>query len=116
MIITLVPQRRDGSLSLEKHGDTLTINGEAFDFAPLPDGGTLPASAIASDFVVGDVRRVDGLLSITLVLPHGPNPSEAVAFPEPIEWPADGVIAVPFDPEPEPEEFDMPEEPEEEEV
>lgn len=95
MRISFSPQRRDGVLHLSKAGDVLTINGQPFDFSPLPEGGELPAEAVTSDLVAGKVRRVDGLVEITLILPHGPNPSYAVAFPEPVTATADGPIGVP---------------------
>src|SRR5690606_21239084 len=63
-------------------GDILTLNGVPFDFGPLPDGATLPSEAIDSEWIVGPVSRIDGELHLTLRLPHGPNPSQAVAFPE----------------------------------
>lgn len=111
MQITLSPVRLDETLTASLTGDTLTLNGETFDFSALPEGGTLPAEAIVSDWIVGPVSRVNGELHLTLRLPHGPNPSRAVAFPEPIKVTEDGPIALPFDPVPEPEPLpDMPEE------
>lgn len=101
MHITLSPVRLDETLIASRAGDVLTLNGEAFDFTQLPEGGTLPAEAIASDWIVGPVSRISGELHLTLRLPHGPNPSQAVAFPEPIHVAEDGPIALPFDPEPE---------------
>lgn len=98
MRISLAPQRRDETLALERSGDTLVINGEAFDFSYLPEGGTLPHGAVASDFVFGAVSRVGGAVTLTLILPHGPNPSGAVAFPDPIVEPGDGPIELPVDP------------------
>lgn len=95
MIINLSPQRSDETLSVIKSGDVLTINGEAFDFSPLPDGAELPATAVASAFVIGTVRRVDGDLEITLKLPHGANPPAHIAFPDPIIDPPDGPISLP---------------------
>jgi len=83
-------------------GDVLTINNEPFDFTQLPTGATLPADAIGSDYFAGPVDRIAGELHLTLKLPTGPNPSRAVAFPEPITA-VDGPVAIPFDPEPEPE-------------
>lgn len=103
MHITLSPIRLDETLTATLAGDVLTLNGEAFDFGPLPEGATLPAEAIDSPWIVGPVSRVDGELHLTLRLPHGPNPSEAVAFPEPVTVTENGLIALPFDPEPEPE-------------
>lgn len=99
MKITLIPQRRDGALSLSKAGDVLTINGEAIDFAGLPDGATVPNGAVLSNWIEGEVRRVAGELELTLILPIGPTPSLAVAFPAPILNPDDGVIVLPSDEE-----------------
>lgn len=101
MQIKLSPQRRDDNLTATLAGDVLTLNGVELDFSPLPEGATLPAEAIDSDWIVGPVSRIDGDLHLTLRLPHGPNPSQAVAFPDPIYVTEDGPIALPFDPEPE---------------
>ena len=97
MHITLIPQRRDDSLTVIKQGDTLTINGIAYDFSVIPDGATLPASAVDCEYITGNVERINGVLHISLILPHGPNPSQAVAFPAPIINPADGVLELPND-------------------
>lgn len=102
MRITLSPVRMDETLTATLIGDVLTLNGEAFDFSQLPEGGTLPAEAIVSHWITGTVSRINGELHLTLRLPHGPNPSQAVAFPEPIHVTENGPIALPFDPEPEP--------------
>lgn len=95
MHITLSPQRRDDTLTVIKSGDTLTINGIAYDFAPLPDGATLPPEAIGCQWIVGPVERVGGELHISLLLPHGPNPPKHVAFPLPIINPPDGELELP---------------------
>ena len=95
MKINLSPQRRDDTLTVTKQGATLTINGTAYDFSQLPDGGTLPADAVDSEFVIGSVDRVNGELELTLLLPHGPNASEAARFPQPIINPADGEVELP---------------------
>lgn len=100
MKINLYPQRRDDRIELVKQGDALIVNGIRFDFAQLPEGATLPANAIASELFCGPVDRVGGELIINLILPHGSNPSQDVAFPEPIVVNSDGPIAVPRDPEP----------------
>ena len=95
MKIYLSPQRRDDTLTVTKHGDVLTINGTEYDFSQLSDGGTLPADAVDSEYVIGSVNRVNGELELTLLLPHGPNASEAARFPEPIIDPADGEVELP---------------------
>ena len=95
MKINLSPQRRDDTLTITKQGDVLTINGTAYDFTDLPDGGTLPADAVDCEYVFGSVDRVDGEIELTLLLPHGPNATEAARFPEPIIDPADGEVELP---------------------
>lgn len=102
MQINLSPVRMDETLDVSKAGDKIVINGQLFDFTQLPEGATLPAEAIDSEHFVGPVERINGELHLTLRLPHGPNPSQAVAFPEPIHVTEDGPIELPFDPEPEP--------------
>ena len=101
MKIKLSPMRLDETLTASLTGDVLTLNGETFDFTQLPEGATLPAEAIDSDWIVGPVSRIDGELHLTLRLPHGPNPSQAVAFPAPLTVLGDGPIPLPFDSEPE---------------
>lgn len=95
MIIKWNPQRRDDVLKVVKQGDKLIVNGVEYDFTSIPDGATLPAEAIDSDLFSGPVERVDGELIVTLTLPHGPNPSNSVAFPTPITVTEDGPVALP---------------------
>ena len=94
MHITFSPQLRP-PVVYSRAGDILTIDGEAFDFTNLPDGATLPASAISSDMVVGDVSRIDGVLHLTLILPHGTNAPEATRFPEPLTLAGNGLVTLP---------------------
>ncbi|SEJ31511.1 hypothetical protein SAMN04244572_03509 [Azotobacter beijerinckii] len=95
MRINFSPVRSDMALTATKSGDILTVNGAAFDFSQLPDGATLPAEAIGSPLFCGPVERVGGELHVTLLLPHGPNPSQAQAFPQPVIVTADGQIPLP---------------------
>ena len=104
MKITLSPTRSDKTLTASRDGDTLTLNGEEFDFSPLEEGEALPADAIDSEWITGDVTRTDGVLHITLRLPHGANAPEEARFPETIIDPPDGEIALPMHSMPEPEE------------
>lgn len=101
MKISLSPQRRDDTLTVEKNGDRLRINDELFNFGPLPDGATIPAGVTPCDWIVGPVSRINGEINLTLILPTGANPSKAVAFPSPLINPPDGILALPFDPVPE---------------
>ncbi|WP_062116624.1 hypothetical protein [Collimonas pratensis] len=95
MIITLSPQRREDALVVSVSGDALTINDEVFDFSVVPDGAELPADAIACGFITGSVERIAGVLHLTLVLPHGADPSPHIAFPTPIINPPDGLLEFP---------------------
>lgn len=98
MKITLSPTRSDARLVVAKRGDVLTINGEAFDLSVIPEGATLPASAVATPWLVGPIHRQGGELELTLILPHGPKPTQAQAFPEPLLDPPDGLLDLPRDP------------------
>jgi hypothetical protein len=115
MHISFSPQRVDGAMTVIKDGDKLRINGELFSFISLPDGATLPAGEVPCEWIAGPVDRIDGEIHLTLILPHGPNPSQAVAFPEPLINPPDGELAIPFDPPPPPEPDPVDPEPEDEE-
>lgn len=95
MKIHLQPQRSDDALELSRHGDTLTINGHSFDFSVIPDGATLPAEAIDCGWIAGDIERIDGVLHITLLLPHGPDASDAARFPKSIMNPINGLVELP---------------------
>jgi len=95
MQITLSPMRRTARLSLSRSGDTLTINGEDFDFSPLPEGATLPAEAIASDWFAGPVERTGGTLRLTLALPHGADAPQETLFPAPLALTGDGPVRLP---------------------
>ncbi|GHC41733.1 hypothetical protein GCM10007291_49540 [Gemmobacter nanjingensis] len=101
MIITLSPIRSDASLTLTRQGDTLIINGVAYDFGPLAEGATLPREAVQCDWLASDVTRINGKIRLTLILPHGPIPLDAppearvVTHPEPVLVTTDGPILLP---------------------
>jgi hypothetical protein len=95
MILNFSPQRRDDTLTLSKSGDALTVNGTVYDFSPLPDGATLPREAIGCEWICGNVERVNGELVIPILLPHGPDASEAARFPEPMAVTIDGEVVLP---------------------
>ena len=95
MKINLSPQVRAGTLVVTKSGDALTINGVTYDFTPLTEGSTLPAEAVDCKYIVGDVKRVDGEVELTLLLPITADASEAAKYPEPITMTTDGEVALP---------------------
>lgn len=95
MILTFSPVRQDTPLTLHRKGDVLTINGEAFDLGPLPEGGSLPAAAIASQCFAGEVTRAGGVLHVTLILPHGADAPMEARFPVPMVPDRDGPVDLP---------------------
>ena len=102
MEIKLSPQVRDDSLAAAVYGDTLHIvinsdPAEVFDFAQLPEGGVLPSSAVACGYIVGSVKRVDGQIELTLLLPIAWDAPRSCTFPEPITTTGDGPVTLPTD-------------------
>lgn len=95
MEITFIPQRRNDLLVVSKLGDTLTINGTAYDFSVIPDGATLPASATDCPFLTDNIERVAGVLRLSLVLPTRANATQAANFPAIVVNVADGVLELP---------------------
>lgn len=86
MQITFTPNSRFDPLVLSKRGDTLTVNGEDFDFSPLPDGYGVP---VVSTWIIGNVVRISGELQITIACTGITD--NVVTHPE------DGDIGVPND-------------------
>jgi hypothetical protein len=95
MNIIFSPQRRDAELSVSKLGDSLTVNGVLFDFSLLEDGATLTYGAVQSEWILSPVERVDGILVVTLVLPHAADAPEYVRFPSDLVNPPDGQVNLP---------------------
>lgn len=95
MLITFYPIYKTGRPVIARHGDTLILDGEPFDFTALPEGARLPAEAIASNWICGDVVRRDGVLGIPLLLSHGGNAPEETRFPEPVRIAEDGPVVLP---------------------
>lgn len=69
MRISRTPQRSDELLEVAVEGDVLMLNGESFDFAATPEGGY---AVVPSKWIVGDVWRRDGEITLTLIEPYGP--------------------------------------------
>lgn len=95
MIIKLSPVRCDSSIYVSVNGNAISINDEVFDFSPLKEGDTLPHQAIDSTWFADDVKRIDGVLHVELVFPHGAYAGEAARFPVPITVIQDGPVQLP---------------------
>ncbi|WP_181892955.1 hypothetical protein [Falsiruegeria mediterranea] len=81
MHIAFTPIRHDTPLTAAVAVDVLTLNGEAFDFAALPEGATLPRDAVSCNWLASDVERIKGQIHLTLLLPHGSNAPDETRFP-----------------------------------
>ena len=95
MKIILSPQRRDDTLIAVKSGDVLTLNSVRFDLSPIGEGDTLPFDAIHSQWLPGNIERLNGELALTLLFPNPSNYSQAQAFPSPLLNVPDGVVVFP---------------------
>jgi hypothetical protein len=101
LYISFSPIRSDAILIPSLQGSVLTLNGEDLDFGPLPEGVVLPREAVNCDWLASEVTRIDGVIHLTLILPHGPIPwpappeSRVVTHPEPILVTTDGPILLP---------------------
>lgn len=84
MKLIFSPIRSDETLDLSVKGDILLINGEELDLSVVPEGAVVPMGAVDNRFIIGQIFRQDGELHVELMLPHGPQASDAARFPEPI--------------------------------
>lgn len=86
MQIVFSPIRSDAPATYTFAGETVTVvhdgQSEVYDFTSLPDGeaesigqGALPIPCVKK------AARVDGQLTVTLLLTHGKDAPEAVRFP-----------------------------------
>ncbi len=96
---TLSPSRvlpdDDTRLVLSVSGSTVTICGEDLDLSALADGDVLPAEAVESPFIAGQISRFGDTIAMRLLFPHGANVTEAARFPVPITVTTDGPVALP---------------------
>lgn len=82
MIVNFSPVRSDEVNPEYRYGDKkITVNGVLFDFSQMKDGDYLHPTAIESPWFTDLVRLREGQLEITLLVFHGPNPTQAEAFP-----------------------------------
>ena len=95
MKISFSPIRSDDRLELAREGDAIIINGESFDFSPIPEGGTLPRSAVDCAFLASDITREAGGLSFSILLPVSADAPEHARFPSSVSVRSDGPIKLP---------------------
>lgn len=96
MILMFSPVRMDTPLTVEVEGDMLVLNGEAYDFAPVPEGAILPRAAVDCDWLASDVTRRGGVLELTLILPHGAHAPQDTLYPAALRVTKAGVVDLPL--------------------
>ena len=84
MQITLSPQVSGSTLAASVSGDVLTVNGVDYDFSGMNDGDLLPPEAIEGNFVVGNVTKAGGVVSVTLRMPIDRTAPDSAKFPDPV--------------------------------
>jgi len=93
-LITLSPIRLDAALTLTRAGETLVVNGLPLDLSGLAEGACRAADSFGCDALVSDVTCADGMVRLTLLLPHGSEATQAVLFPAPLTLTADGPVVL----------------------
>ncbi len=93
MHLTLSPVRMDQPLTAIRAADVLILNGAPFDFSDLAEADSREIPECP--FLMGPVRRQDGILQMTLLLPHGARPPQETLFPEAILMMQDGPVPLP---------------------
>lgn len=94
MRLTFSPVRMDAPLTASVAGDTITLNDETVDLSDISEGASINAGAFGCDWITGEVTRQDGVLHLTLILPHGGNAPQETLWPEPVEA-GDGPVVLP---------------------
>lgn len=79
-------------------GDTIFIDGEAYDFSPLGLGDKLPTGACTPNPFLeqGFITRGANGVEVTIRLPHAPSAPYERRFMEPIIVTEDGDIELPL--------------------
>lgn len=81
MIIGLSPYRCDtGPIVASVTGDIITVDGIEYDLSKISEGDILPAGA-TPDCFTGSITRINGVINLTLRLPHGSNAPDSTIFP-----------------------------------
>ena len=84
MKITLFPSMAIGPMTATVKGDVITINGVSIDLSVIPEGYTLPGSAVNNEFFVAQipVTRINGELSFGLIMQVFPLTDEKWRNPD----------------------------------
>lgn len=95
MKIKFSPMRLEEQLELYRDGDRLIVNGVVHDFSTLAEGEILLQEEVGCFWLSSDVRRVNGKIELTLILPHGARASAQALFPSPVDCANTGGVALP---------------------
>lgn len=96
--IALSPIRSDATLHIERDGEVLIVNGQPIDCTDLTDGAQMSAAAFGCEALLSDIVVSEGVVQLTLLLPHGAMADETARFPSPLLLTDDGPIRLPTNP------------------
>lgn len=82
-------------LALSVTGQVWAFNGKTIDFANLGNSEAIGADATDCPYILSASKDGSGNLTVTVLLPHGPDAAEATRFPDPITVSSDGPVALP---------------------
>lgn len=71
--LTMTPQWGRPDASIDVTGDVLRIEGAAFDFSSLPEGGHVHPETEPDALFIGPVRRIGGVIHAHVILHVGPD-------------------------------------------
>jgi hypothetical protein len=90
-----VGQPGQPTTTLHVGGDVLSINGTPYDLSPVPEGGD---GEWADSPILGPIRRIDGLLHVTVRVALGPDAAHHQPT-DPAHWimpDADGDVTIAY--------------------
>lgn len=95
-LITLASQVcGEGALSVSVAGESITVNGDTLDLSGLVEGEPLDFYELGYPWLADNIRRIDGVIHISLLFPLRYGAPEEARFPAPISVTADGPVTLP---------------------
>lgn len=91
--VSFSPLLSEGTLTVIKFGEKLTINGDTIDLSVIPDSATVKHAHVIHPFLVDKIERINGVINLTVRLPYIADGH--VKTPVPITVTTDGSISLP---------------------
>jgi len=95
MKIKFTPSRMNYQAQGFVDGDIISINGEVLDFSALGEGDILPCEAVGNDMVASEITRINGVIHLSVISPHGVHVPHESKYPSGDFVDVEGVIPFP---------------------